>query len=199
MVIQLNQKLSRRGRSIYKDNPFLSDAASETKIGVKKISSKLGSNLMVVNSEGDSTYAGFWHTQEVDKTAFIKLYVAGVKAFKELTGAGTKVFEVLYLQMQDQIGRDMVYMSYSDVDQAVSPMSQMTYSRGINELLDKSFIAEAASNGRFFINPSYMFNGDRLQIVKEYKLNKYKPSKDQIMRQELEERGQQKLDVGVDE
>ena len=40
--------------------------------------------------------AGFWHAEEVDNAKFIKLYVNGVKAFKDLKGPGTKVFELMY-------------------------------------------------------------------------------------------------------
>ena len=39
----------------------------------------------------------------MDSAKFIKLYVNGVKAFKDLKGPGTKVFELLYLEMQRNI------------------------------------------------------------------------------------------------
>ena len=63
---------------------------------------------MLVNSntgEIQTQIAGFWEAEEVDSTKFVKLFVRGVKALKELTGAGTKVFEVLYLRVQENIGK----------------------------------------------------------------------------------------------
>ena len=69
---------------------------------------------MLVNSntgEIQTQIAGFWEAEEVDSTKFVKLFIRGVKALKELTGAGTKVFEVLYLTVQENIGKDRVLMS----------------------------------------------------------------------------------------
>ena len=193
MVIQSNENLSRRGLIKHKENPFLSKVAENAKIGTRKITSKLGDNLMVVNSDGESERAGFWHTQEVDKSQFVKLYISGVRAFKELSGAGTRVFEVLYMRMQDAIGKDFVYMQFAEIDQDITKISKMTYSRGMSELLSKGFIAETLVAGKYFINPDYLFNGNRLQFAKEYRLKSYKIPKDQIAREELENLGQQRL------
>ena len=137
--------------------------------------------------------AGFWHAQEVDKTQFVKLYVNGVKAFKDLTGAGTKVFEVLYLRVQAGIGKDVVYLSFHDINQLVTPMSESTFMRGMRELVAKAFIAESMSPTKYFLNPDYMWNGDRLAFVKEFKV-KGSTSSDQAKRDELEALGQLRLD-----
>jgi len=99
----------------------------------------------------------------------VKLFVRGVKALKELTGAGTKVFEVLYLRVQENIGKDQVYMAFAAVDQALTPMSNPTYDRGMRELIEKGFIAATPMQGVFWLNPSFVWNGDRLAFVKEYR------------------------------
>ena len=99
---------------------------------------------MLVNSntgEIQTQIAGFWEAEEVDSTKFVKLFIRGVKALKELTGAGTKVFEVLYLTVQENIGKDRVLMSFAEVDQALTPMSESTFMRGMRELVEKKFIA----------------------------------------------------------
>lgn len=114
--------------------------------------------------------AGFWQAQEVDKTQFVKLYVNGVKAFKELTGAGTKVFELLYLAIQQNIGKDEVVLSFGKVDQKATPLSQKTFIRGVKELLEKDFIAESMTPSVYFVNPDFVWNGDRLSFVKSYRL-----------------------------
>ena len=79
--------------------------------------------------------AGFWQTQEIDKTQFVKLYVNGVKAFRDLTAPGTKVFEVLYLEVQGKVGKDRVYLSFNAIQQELTPMSEATYTRGMRELV----------------------------------------------------------------
>lgn len=173
-----SKKQQRRGHELYETNPFIGGALVNTKQGVKKLTDKSGTRMMVVDSgtgEVMATPAGFWHAQQVDKTQFVKLYVNGVKAFKDLTSAGTKVFELLYLEVQKQIGKDRVFLSFVEVDQTVSPMSKATYQRGLRELSEKGFIAPSLTQGWFFINPDYMWNGDRLAFVKEYRLKATSP------------------------
>lgn len=121
--------------------------------------------------------AGFWHTEEVDKTQFIKLYVNGVKAFKELTNPGTRVFELLYLEMQKSIGKDQVLLSYQSIDQAINKISKTTFHRGLAELIDKQFIAKTMAVGVYYVNPDFVWNGDRLAFVKDYRLKRTKEVK----------------------
>lgn len=137
--------------------------------------------MVVSESTGEiMAPAGFWQAQEVDKTQFVKLYVNGVKAFKDLTGAGTKVFELLYLEVQKQVGKDRAYLSFNAIEQELTPMSEATYARGMRELIEKKFIAPSTLQGWFYINPDYMWNGDRLAFVKEYRKAPSRPKSEQI-------------------
>lgn len=124
--------------------------------------------------------AGFWQYEEVDKTQFVKLYINGVKAFKDLTSAGTKVFAVLYLEIQRNIGKDKVYMNYAGLNHDITPMSEATFNRGMKELVEKSFVAATPAVGWYWINPDYMWNGDRLAFVKEFRKASSKPRAEQI-------------------
>jgi hypothetical protein len=185
--------LSRRGNQKYAVNPFIQDASNHTKTGVRRISNKGGEQMMIVSQNTGEIIApaGFWQAQEVDKTAFVKLYVNGVKAFKELTGAGTKVFEVLYIKVQAGIEQDTVYLSFHDLDQNTTPMSGSTFMRGMRELVSKGFLAESMTPGKYFLNMDYMWNGNRLAFVKEYRIKGTSP--DQAKREELEAKGQQRM------
>lgn len=188
------KKSGKRGLKRYERNPFISGALASTKTGVRKISNSDGNRMMVVSEQTGEIMApaGFWHAQEVDKTAFVKLFVNGVKALRALTGSGTKVFEVLYLRVQEGIGKDQLWLTYPSLDQAVTPMSEATFYRGMRELLDKAFIAESTTPGLYFLNPDYLWNGDRLAFVQEYRVKSGKPS-DQAKRDALEAAGQQRL------
>ena len=75
---------------------------------------------------------------------------------------------MLYLRVQESIGKDQVYMAFAAVDQALTPMSVSTYKRGMAELIEKGFIAATPMQGVFWLNPSFVWNGDRLAFVKEY-------------------------------
>ena len=59
-------------------------------------------------------------------------------------------------------------MAFSSVDQALTPMSESTYMRGMRELTEKGFIAATPSQGLYWLNPSFVWNGDRLAFVQEY-------------------------------
>ena len=49
--------------------------------------------MLVMGETGEivNPVAGFWQSQEVDSAKFVKLFVNGVKAFRELTNAGARV------------------------------------------------------------------------------------------------------------
>lgn len=172
----------RRGVTLYDKNPFMMMEDMKTK--TKKITNRRGDMMLVQRDSGEvqSQIAGFWESHEVDSTKFVKLFIRGVKALKELTGAGTKVFEVLYLRVQESIGKDQIYMAFSSVDQALTPMSESTYMRGMRELTEKGFIAATPSQGMYWLNPSFVWNGDRLAFVQEYhkktKLSSPEPDRD---------------------
>jgi hypothetical protein len=168
--------LSKRGLR-YASNPFVYYALKNTNHGVKRITDKTGTKMMLVaenTGEIVSHGAGFWQIQDVDKTQFVKLYINGVKAFKDLSGSGTKVFEILYLKVQDSIGKDELWLTFPSIDQTITPIGETTFYRGMKELLKKGFIAESQTPGLYFLNPDYMWNGDRLAFVKEYRSHNVK-------------------------
>ena len=181
---------TRRGVVLYEQSPFMVDIQAKT----KRITNKRGDMMLVSSSTGEvqSNIAGFWETEEVDNAKFIKLFVNGVKALAELSNAGTRVFELLYIEMQNNIGKDQVYLSYTGLDKNQKSISRSTFSRGLSELIDKKFIAAMPAVGMYWVNPEFIWNGDRLAFVKEYK-RKGRISSDSADRQSLEAVGQQRL------
>jgi hypothetical protein len=164
----MSQLEKRRGVKLHKANPFMSPTLVETK--TRRITNNKG-DMMVVGKETNEIIAhtaGFWQVEEVDNTKFVKLYVNGVRAFRDLSSAGTKVFEILYLEIQKSIGKDKIYMSFGVVDQAATPMGFATYKRGMHELISKGFLAATPLQGWYWLNPDYLWNGDRLAFVKTY-------------------------------
>lgn len=166
--------LSRRGIEKHAVNPFLEVADDNTKTRRRTIINKTGDQMMVVDKKSGEVLgdggAGFWQTQDVDSTQFVKLYVNGVRALKDLSSAGTKVFEILYMRVQEQFGKDVIYLSFQEVNQELTTISKSTFMRGMRELLEKDFIAETMTQGKYFLNPDFIWSGDRLAFVKEYRL-----------------------------
>ena len=120
---------------------------TQIQVRSKRVTNKRGNMSLVDNDTGAiaTSIAGFWETEEVDSAKFVKLFINSVKALKELTSAGTKVFEVLYLGIQNNIDKERIYMSFSSVDQDVTPMSESTYMRGMKELINKGFLSRNAA------------------------------------------------------
>ena len=185
----LNKNLTKRGNIKHEKNPFLTAVVGSTKMGNKRVTNATGDEMMIVNQatgEIVTPTVGFHHVELVDKTRFIKLYVAGVKAFVGLTGAGTKTFEFLYTEMQENIGKDYVHMHFTRYEKF---LSRATYKRGMAELIGKSFIAETIEPGKYFTNPDFLFNGNRLAFIKEYRIGTPKMT----VQEKLEAAGQQRL------
>ena len=90
--------LKRRGNLVYAVNPFMEgDQRPNIKPKLKRITNRRG-DMLVMGETGEivNPMAGFWQSQEVDSAKFVKLFVNGVKAFRELTNAGARVFEALH-------------------------------------------------------------------------------------------------------
>lgn len=154
----------------HKKNPYMEGnsygmVASKT----KRITNNQGS-YMVKADDGEiiANVAGFWTAQEVDTAQFVKLYINGVKAFSDLTTKGTKVFELMYLEMQNEIGKDKIYLNLQTIDQAITKISKTIFYDGLNELIEKKFLAPTEMTHWYWINPDYVFNGDRLSFAKTY-------------------------------
>jgi hypothetical protein len=161
----------RRGVQVFRSNPFMPDVQVKS----MRVTNKRGDMMMVSRDTGEvgARIAGFWETEEVDGTKFVKLFIKGVAALTELTSSGVKVFSAFYTILQrDCIGKDIVYLTFSEVDQTLNPMAASTFSRGIRELIGKGFLAARPAPGMYWINPNYVFNGDRLAFVKSYHLKK---------------------------
>jgi hypothetical protein len=162
---------SRRGFKKYAENPSVLTAMNSTKSGVKRITNKAGNQCMIVSEQGEIIApAGFYEIMEVDKTQFIKLYINGVKAFQGLSSAGTKVFELIYYRVQEKPGVDKFFIHFTDIDQQQFPISERTFHRGLTELISKEFIFESKTPNVYFLNINYLFNGNRLAFIKEYRV-----------------------------
>jgi DNA-binding IclR family transcriptional regulator len=72
------------------------------------------------------------------------------------------------MEMQTNIGRDRVYLSASSLAEGIQ-ISESTFARGIRELIDKKFIAPSTHVSWYWLNPDFVWNGDRIAFVKEYR------------------------------
>ena len=169
----------KRGVPIYATNPSIPveediGRLRRTQIGNDK------KGLIIHEGTGEILGSGgavVYEWEEVDNERFFKLFLAGVKQAAGLSKAGLAIFEVVYNLLRDSPNSDEVKLNLYVVSDYIKDITERTYQRGLRELLDKEFLFRSPSEGVFFVNIRYMFNGDRLAFVKAYHLMGSGPAK----------------------
>src|SRR5215469_10641294 len=178
--VPANQITTKRGFPVYRTNPSVPHS-NGLPTRTKRINVPGGKGAVIVdNTTGELKGIGgmgFWWEEEVDSTRFVKLFLDGIKQAAGLSKTGIQVFELVYNEMRANPGSDEIKLNqYVARDHGIS---DRTYQRGVRELLEKEFLYRSPSDGVFFVNIRFMFNGDRLAFVKSYHL------KDASRQQEL--------------
>lgn len=151
----------------YEVNPSVPVASQNAKIGARRLTNKAGDKCMIVSESGEILApAGFHEIIEVDKTQFVKLYIGGVSAFNDLSTAGSRVFKMVYSYILNNPNTDEIILH----PKKVKSIPKTTFERGLTELLSKEILYRSVQPYVFFLNINYMFNGDRLALVKDYRL-----------------------------
>ena len=164
----------RRDTKKYRENPWLEKAAIQTVVGNRIITAKGDSDkkFIIAPDTGEiEGFTGFYTKQEVDKTHFLKLYADGIRALTGLSTAGMKVFMLVYdkVTSNDGFNKDTIMLNYEMLsDDEKAEFGLRTFQRGITDLINHEFLAETLQIGVYFINPTYIYNGNRLAIVNEY-------------------------------
>jgi hypothetical protein len=166
-----NQISTKRGFPVYRTNPSVPQANS-LPTRTKRINVPGGKGSVIVdNGTGEIRGIGgmgFWWEEEVDTTRFVKMFLDGIKQTAGLSKSGIQVFVVVYHEMRANPGSDEIKLNqYVAKDHNIS---DRTYQRGVRELLEKEFLYRSPSDGVFFVNIRFIFNGDRLAFVKSYHL-----------------------------
>lgn len=166
-----NQVSMKRGFPVYRTNPSVPQA-NELPTRSKRINVPGGNAAVIVdNTSGEIKGLGgigFWWQEEVDRTRFVKMFLDGIKQAAGLSKTGIQVFELVYMQMRANPGKDEIKLNQYFARE--HGLSDRTYQRGVRELLEKEFLYRSPSDGVFFVNIRFMFNGDRLAFVRSYHL-----------------------------
>ena len=160
-------KIGVRHAERYETSPFLDSLVVQTR--GRRVTVAAGSTLIDAQTGEISGVTEIAQVVEVDKEEFVKLFTRDLAIWFDLKRAGLRCFGALLSIVQQEVGRDLVYFDHAS--KLVKPfgMSKQTFYRGIEELIEKKFIARHKSVGWYFINPSLFFNGNRARFVKEYR------------------------------
>ena len=183
----------RRGR--HEKNPFLEDMIVPVKGKQVKLS-KLGkdNNILINQSTGEVQGTHLTTYKKVDGEQFVKLFTANISLTFDLTSPGIKAFNVLLWVVQNRaITKDEVdfdayilkeFLAENNEKNRPIKLSLATFKRGINELENAQIIAKTIRQGRYFINPNFVFNGDRVAFTTL--IEKAKPESSSEEQQELD-------------
>lgn len=156
----------------YAESPFRQDLVVPIRDKQVQIS-RMGrdQNIMINQGTGEVVGTAVTAYKRVDNEKFIKLFTQNIALTFELKAAGIKAFTVLAWTMQEKsLERDLVPLDKLVLDDFLQShsslkMSQATFWRGLAELEDARIIAKHVRQGWYFINPNFVFNGDRIAFT----------------------------------
>jgi len=163
----------------YENNPFFSsDMGISVPVRGKQVKlSRIGrdENILINQTTGEVGGTHLTTVKVVDSAQFVKLFTANIALTFDLKAAGIKAFNVLIWIMQHKgIERDLVPLDKVSLDAFLSAhdhrippiaFSQPTFWRGLAELEKAQIVAKHVRQGWYFINPNFVFNGDRIAFT----------------------------------
>lgn len=163
----------------HKTNPFVVDNQGQMILDIKEKNTKVfrgnGNELIVDGHTGEVTGAtAFYKTEKVDSTQFAKLFVNEIRTLLDLSQTAYKM--LLYIMTILKPNKDEIYLFVPDVMEYCQWKSKPAIYRAIKELVQNNIIAPSWKPNIYYINPSILFNGDKLLLVKQYqKDDEWKP------------------------
>jgi len=159
----------------YKENPFLEDMEISTRnrqVRVRALG-RDGDVSIINHKTGELTGTQMISYKTVDNDKFVKLFAQNIALTFNFTSAGNKALVVLIWMVQyNAIEKDYIALdSFSHQDFLDShkeknlKLSMATFKRGLREMEGAKIIAKAERAGFYFINPAFVFNGDRIAFT----------------------------------
>ncbi|MFZ7226853.1 replication/maintenance protein RepL, partial [Avibacterium avium] len=172
MALGSSKKGVKMSLQRYETNPFLQQMTIPVKDKRVQIS-RLGrdDNVLVNQNTGEILGTHVTTFKRVDSEQFVKLFTANIGLTFDLSSSGIKAFNVLLWAVQNQaLAKDQVLLDSMMLDDFLKDygnlkLSYTTLKRGINELEKAQIIAKTMRKGFYFINPNFVFNGDRIAFT----------------------------------
>ena len=171
---------------------------SDIKVKQRQVRTGVRRDLVDPQTGEVSAVATIHSIEEKDDAQFVKVFAAGLAATYDLSKTAQMTFQAILDEYQrtPMAGGfvDTLYLAWMDggLSGRDIGMSDKTFQRGLKELLSKGFLAPRSPNA-FWVNPSLFFKGDRVLFLREYR--RKVTSDDQKKREQLEARGQARIDV----
>lgn len=157
----------------FETNPFLKGMEIRTRkrqIGLSTSEKKANENLLVNRITGDTEYTQIVSYRQVDESEFIKIFSRNIALTFNLESAGVKALNVLIFAVQNYaIGKDVIPLGKKILNEFQKEfdlkLAEKTFRHGITNLVENQIIAKTMYRGEYFINPNFIFNGNRLTLI----------------------------------
>lgn len=156
----------------YEENPFLDNLVVSTKNKSIKLS-RLGKdeNILINQATGEVQGTHITTYKKVDNDEFVKIFTRNIGLIFDLKAAGIKALNVLIFTISNSaINKDLVVLDKYALEKFIEvqpeyKLSRSTFDRGLRELVNAQIIARHTREGWYFINPNFIFNGDRIAFT----------------------------------
>ena len=152
-----------------KENPFAKQTIVQmgNYLATRQVAGKNDDERAVLQAYDENTgemlgQTVFMRTKMVDTETFAKVYQAGFSAFADLKPSVMKVFQYIVSQLKPD--NDRFFLFVEDIVEATG-YSKMTVYRALGHLCSREIIARGRGETDYFINPMYVFNGNRVTFI----------------------------------
>lgn len=170
------------------DNPFIEDV--ELELNKRKVYTGEKAPVCNVKTGEFMGYKSLYEVREVDDNTFVKEFDREVDSMFELTPTAKRVLAAIRDEYRKSVNvgsgqllagnADMIYLRFFDggLSGRDIEMSEKTFKRGLKEIVAKNILAPYDTNA-FWINPTVFFKGDRVRLVKEWRIKKDKKAREE--------------------
>jgi hypothetical protein len=153
-----------------RESPFMDDLVIKTR--KKRITVARGSAIVDEVTGEISGRTEIGQVIEVDSEEFIKVFPNEMAKWFDFEKSTQKLFSQMLIKVQTEaINRDIFYYSLDDMVSDTGYSKQTLY-KCLTELINKKVIAKHQNQNLFFLNPRFLFNGDRADFVKSYRISR---------------------------
>lgn len=156
----------------FTENPFIGEMIIPKRGKFVQLS-RLGrdNNVLINNETGEHLGTHVTTVKQVDSEQFIKLFTANIALTFELEKCGLKALNVLVWEVQrNAIAKDIVILDVEVLERFksennVKTFARNTFQKGLADLVKNKIIARHTRQGWYYINPNFIFNGDRIAFT----------------------------------
>jgi len=156
----------------YEENPYIPDVVENMQVRRKRQTMyPTNKDVMhyVVNRETGEVdgYSAFIREAVVDESQFIKVFTRELRALWDLSKVASRV--LAYVMTCMRMGEDGIYFNMRKCMEYTGYKSERSIINGISELIEHKVLARSTSINIYFINPSIIFNGNRVVFARSYR------------------------------